>query len=782
MEETRDTSGEQFIHQRNPSLHTSEPVEHEQQRRKLAGDAVHQKPAEKLADWMEVLEQTHMSHDEIVMDRIRNYYHDKYVFKEENIPQSYWNSQGEKMVSEGRMGDLEDAGVEINNRSNSIGRESSRNFIFPEWSKAQEIRTKQNEQRQSLDKWINYLTSDESFTIPTWAKYWIFTGVTKLSTFDKKTHSFTSRNESTMAPFPDLDAEALALTADFIKNKVQSKENPPENTPELEKLLQGANFGKLYAYAIENTGNNIEKDLEITEGKWVKFSKGSDPTKDIPEGFNKTLSSSLQGHSTGWCTASSEDTARKQLRMGDFYVYYSNDRSGTPSEPRVAIRMQGDEIQEIRGIEKDQNIDSYMNDVVSNKIEEFGEKGAKYKKTVSDMKHLTEIEKKRRDDIDLSREDILFLYEITDKIIGFGHCEDPRIDMLKHSDFHKFIELGIAFNCDPNCIDIYYNGDIDSSGPDLPCSVEIRRYPVLGDLQFPEHMRWGVRMPDLVYGMGTAKLPKYTEGEVFLPSLKSLDGIELPEFVGGDLGLWNVKDLEDSKLPDSIGGTLWIPEAENLGNAKLPRLNGLSAIKLSSSKGITFNEHIPGHIELSNIDGLQLPSKVEGCLTLKVNNLNNVILPDYVGGNLTVLSDTLQNVTFPKTVGEDLTIKSEKIHNSEENNVVNLVEDYFASRDRIDKLQDLILPKSVGGDVNFNFRDMENIVFPTMIGGNFYGGSLKSAKNVKFPQRVEGFYVRHLTNYTDVTFPLEVWGEYYGSWEISRAMSSQGTVFHNEEE
>jgi len=55
-------SPEQFLHQKDSKLHTSKPVEHEQARRKRRGEQTSQKPADKLASFMEVLEQTHLGH------------------------------------------------------------------------------------------------------------------------------------------------------------------------------------------------------------------------------------------------------------------------------------------------------------------------------------------------------------------------------------------------------------------------------------------------------------------------------------------------------------------------------------------------------------------------------------------------------------------------------------------------------------------------------------------------------------------------------------------------
>lgn len=97
-----------------------------------------------------------------------------------------------------------------------------------------------------------------------------------------------------------------------------------ENNPELEKLIESENFGKLYAYAIEKVVPTEESELSITEGEWVKYDKNSD---------HMPLVASLQGYTTGWCTAG-ESTAEAQIKGGDFHVYYSKDKEGNNTIPK----------------------------------------------------------------------------------------------------------------------------------------------------------------------------------------------------------------------------------------------------------------------------------------------------------------------------------------------------------------------------------------------------------------------------------------------------------------
>ena len=444
--------GEQFLHRKDSGLHVSKEVEHEKKRKKRLGEKVSEKPVDKLADWMKVLERTHMGHrdDLKVMERIKSYYHKKHVIKKGNVPQAYFDLQGRIAVSEGRKQDLIDDGVRIEKVMKEVdGREVEvERFLFPEKQKKELSEVLAADQKSSLDGWFDYLTSADTDMYPTWVKYWVFNGMVKLGKFDKEKHVFGRRDKTTVVPFTDLNREALAYTIEQLIRKVnkervvfkeieegdteEEKEIKKRENEEFEKLLNGANFGKLYVWAIEKATKTTETELENIEGRWVKYDWGSD---------HGPLVESLQGYGTGWCTAG-ESVASVQLTRGDFYVYYSENDKGEAVNPRVAIRMEGGGIAEVRGIAAEQNMDAYIQPVLSEKMEEFGVEGEKYKKRVEDMRRLTEIEQRvRKSEVKvkemeemedpLTKEDLVFLYETGGKIEGFGYQADPRIGELK---------------------------------------------------------------------------------------------------------------------------------------------------------------------------------------------------------------------------------------------------------------------------------------------------------------------------------------------------------------
>jgi hypothetical protein len=100
--------GEQFLHKRDPKLHTSEAVEHEKERLETRGEETSQKPAEKISDWLEVIKQTHTGHrdDPRVLERIKNYYHKEYVIDPNEIPEGYYENQ-KRLAREQGHGDID---------------------------------------------------------------------------------------------------------------------------------------------------------------------------------------------------------------------------------------------------------------------------------------------------------------------------------------------------------------------------------------------------------------------------------------------------------------------------------------------------------------------------------------------------------------------------------------------------------------------------------------------------------------------------------------------------
>ena len=366
-----------------------------------------------IEEYMDKLESVHekAAKSKERIKTIKRMYHNKYVIKRENIPDSYFELQ-KRIALERGFGH-----VNIN--------ENQRELLEKEVI---------DNQKSSLDTWIDYFISEDAKFYPFWAKYWAFQGMLKMGMFDKETGTFSRRTNETTAPFIDLNREALSLSIDLVKKTINKQ---TIDDRDLEIIVKSGSFPKIYQYILTKTLDNNENILKRDQGIWVKYNRGSDP---MP------LVKSLQGYNTGWCTAG-ETTARSQLSAGDFYVYYTLDENNEYKVPRIAIRMEGDSIGEIRGIGKKQNIESNMEKVVEEKLKEFPDRDKYYKK-VEDMKKLTAIYEKHKEKQELTIEELRFLYEIDSKIKGFGYMRDPRIsEITEERNVRK--DLSKIFNWGP---------------------------------------------------------------------------------------------------------------------------------------------------------------------------------------------------------------------------------------------------------------------------------------------------------------------------------------------
>lgn len=414
------------LHIKHPDLQTSPEVNRavEREERKT-GEKIPNDPSERIEAYMDRLENIFLNPDEGTRERnlelFRPKIHDALLIKPENFPESYFDLQ--MRVARERGEAVEHIPVE---------------------ARQQMIDVAIADQRASLDAWIDYLSSEDA-VYPPWFKFYVWRNITKLSQFDKERGEFKKRTSSTVAPFPDIYREPLAQIADLYE---QVKEDNKSLSDEEVKAQFSKKFPTLYAELIQKTLEQQAERGEDTQGQWIKYNQGE-------AGAAEQLFQSLEGQGTGWCTAG-RSTAETQIESGDFYVYYTNDQQGQPTQPRLAIRMNGQQqIGEVRGVLPQQNVEPIMQEVLDTKLNEFGSEADSYRKKSSDMKRLTEIELKVFPDRDpkkkateqlLTKEDLLFLYEIEQPIEGFGYQKDPRIQELRQ-DRDTQQDMLVIFEC-----------------------------------------------------------------------------------------------------------------------------------------------------------------------------------------------------------------------------------------------------------------------------------------------------------------------------------------------
>jgi hypothetical protein len=409
------TPGQSFLKKRF-DLHVSEEVHRAKSKmERTSGEKIPQVPEVEIQSYLDRFSKIFNPEDKRQKERnvqmMKRVFFKNHVIREENIPTSYFELQRRIAEERGQAADFP--------------REISQDMR----DEAYEIIKK--DQEESLSYWIEYLSGDDA-TYPDWAKYWAIRSVLAMGQYDKEKQAFRKRTKDTTAPFPDLNQEALTTAFDYIQNQAEGKQttNPipePENPfadeikavsdEDFQKLLTTENFARYYAFAIEHVVADNSELYKITEGEWRVFSQGSNPEE---------LTRTLQGKGTGWCTAGTR-TAEAQLQKGGFYIYYSKNDLGEAKIPRLAIRMEGDQIGEVRGVAHKQEVDPYISDVLTEKMNEFGTQGEQYQKKAGDMKRLTQINLKAKNNEELTREDLRFIYEIDQNIEGFGYQRDPRI-------------------------------------------------------------------------------------------------------------------------------------------------------------------------------------------------------------------------------------------------------------------------------------------------------------------------------------------------------------------
>ena len=695
-----------------------------------------------LEEYLNTLESVHerAAQSDERIKTIKRMYYNKYVIKKENIPDSYYENQ-KRIALERGFGHIE----------------------IDEWQRDELQKEVIENQKASLDTWLDYLMSEDAKFYPFWAKYWAFQGMLKMGIYDKDKGSFSKRTNETAAPFVDLNREALAKSIDLVI-KMVGKEKIDDR--DLEIIVKSGSFPKIYTHILKKILSDNENIIKRDSGVWIKYNQGSD---------HMPLVNSLQGYNTGWCTAG-ESTAKSQLAHGDFYVYYTLNEKNEYKVPRIAIRMEGSQIGEIRGIGPNQNIESNMEKVVEEKIKDFPNKDKYYKK-VDDMKKLTALYDKFNKGIDFNKEELRFLYEMDDYIEGFGYLKDPRIkEILSPRNIKE--DLSKVADCSIE--------NIATSKDEL----NEKTVCYIGDLYY-SHLK-------KIYGEKII-FPEYVLGDLNLINLNSASGMKLPKYVKRNLILNDLKEAKGLELPIRVGESVSLSRLEKAENVIFPKYvgNDLNLSSVTQIKGCEFPKEVGRYLNMVNVKELidvEFPKYVgNDCTLTNVEKAVNVIFPEYVAGNFDLVKlKEVSNVKFPDTVGADLLLDSlitvdnvvlprvvvKSLSMTKLKSAKNLVlpESVFGLfMDKLESLEGITLPKTV----NYTFympsvQALKDVTFPGEIGYNMVMDGVKTAENVVFPKRVKGnFGTKSLKTAVNVTFPEEI----FGTMDLDNLITVENTTF-----
>ena len=683
-----------LLHRTNPGLYTSRPVQHEAARQAVPLN----RPDERIQAWLDHLQDVHINRgvNPEVKNRIYEYYYETYVIKPEDIPQSYWNTQAQILVDEGRGAELRQLGVVPHTKTDEHGKQSI-DYVFPQRVAEPMVADIIERQKLSIQVWLDYLCSPESEGYPMWAKWWAFNGVVQLSAiFNDEQRRFNKRTKHTVASFIPLNAEALAHSIEQIRAAAETVSSG-KKTPE-------TNFRKIYSNEIAAVliGKPSEEVLRNTQGAWVKYESGSDP---------ELLASALKDRGTGWCTAE-VGTARDHLARGDFHVYFSQDALGNNTFPRVALRMNGRSIAELRGIGPMQELDPYISDVVEEKLKGFPG-GDSYLIKVRNMRRLSKIVRKKGQGEEFALDDLSFLYELDGPIEGLGTHRDERImEMLRGRD--KRADLALVFGCKPSQISF---SATEVSGTDTLHHV--------GSLE--------------TYGTAT-KLPKYIHGNLYM-------------------------NLETSQQPaieiPTTSGAVHLKRAFKVKHVLAPHVGDLHARSLNYVDRIVIGgESIPGDIVIDQLvrsNEIILPSRVGGMVRLRVGQTDHLVLPMYVGQDLDLLGFPQDKLDLlPAHIGGNLVLDIKTISGLRFNS--------FVGRDislrTLEEAHDLVFVTDGFSRLDMGkLRIASNVVLPNHIRGDVLLYSLESLKGVLLPQNIDGSLRMYgLTTIKDALLPHTVGG------------------------
>ncbi|MDO4753361.1 MAG: hypothetical protein Q4A36_04010, partial [Candidatus Saccharibacteria bacterium] len=352
---------------------------------------------------------------------------DDLLIEYDDIPESYWQFKRQELRDNGA------GAIELT--------EEYKHRIFKEERRIQ---------RESLEKWANYL-GDKHSPYPLWFKVYAWDGMTKMGKYARDKGEYAVRNKTTMAPYPDPNAEALAKVFEVVNRYHGNSEKEfyteqGERNIKLEKAVQSGNFAKIY--------NAIERDIapiieppenpEDVHGEWIEHSLGEED--DIARAAN----------GTGWCVASSS-VGRHYLEYGTygqdedwdedydedyndyneskFILFHLEDPSTRKlSKNAVAsIRLDPDgQVAEISGLKEGQALNDSLVPVVAEKVKSLPG-GEKFLEAFADKQELIRLDHKMQNNEDLTKEELEFIYEINHPIhtLDTYNNSDPRINELR---------------------------------------------------------------------------------------------------------------------------------------------------------------------------------------------------------------------------------------------------------------------------------------------------------------------------------------------------------------
>lgn len=450
-------------------------------------------------------------------------------------------------------------------------------------------------------------------------------------------------------------------------------------------------------------GKKIVKSTE--KGDWVKFNSTEKDPRNADENV-ELLTAMVQD--TPWCTKYS---AKTQLSGGDFYIFKTKDLKNK-NKARIAIKMEGNDVDEVRGIMEGQTIEESMLDSAKDFLKNDIRGGDKWIKNIEYNKRISTLNKKIQDntqkltsdDIDeleyLMSNDASLEYENQHKENLKYLLKEPSLKADDKSKYnYKKIIDAICKKYDYKPYNIYKdptytidsehkyaltNIDIDNNVRNIDFNIE----KVLGDVNVTE-------LEPRPYNSGRNMDIDY--------EYETLDSFDSLKFIGGNLKL-GFRDYDKAKSQiRNLGGVEFIggdlsgsTNLESIGNLK--HVGGNMNIANSYVRTLGDLEYVGGKLSVGK--NLKDFGKIErvGALFVKEGNYKSLGNIKYIDGDAEFKFSSIDTLGNVERIGGDMVIENSRIKST--GNLKTVDGDWF-SNVSIDEFPNL---KSVNGEIIKNPR------------------------------------------------------------------------------
>jgi hypothetical protein len=574
-------------------------------------------------------------------------------------------------------------------------------------------------QSKILSEWVSYLKQSE-YSIA--FRYLLLKAVLNYN-YDYKLNKLIERNNKTVRNFVGFDAASLSelnqLNSDYLlKDYTEIQANNSANILNSKEV-------------IKSSGN----------GKWIKFNGGTKTNYEERVKNAKELSQLVQN--TYWCT---KTNSQSQLNGGDFYVYVTE----TNGEvfPRIAIRMDEDNVGEVRGNKiAAQDIEEEMlpiaEDFLINNIpNDSGKKwldSIKYNSSVIAFKERliaegTLFENSIELFFELKIDEKKYLVDYAESNGNLTEAYDiiiSYIKKLKNNQFYKKTDFHIGnfdkkdlkgLTANGKFIDLkYIFGDVYAEDIKIKDLGNLKI--IGGSANFSSSQIKNLGNLTAICG----------DADFAYSKLEKLDNIT---FIGGNLHIGG-SEIKDLGNLISIGGYVFFgnTQVENLGNltniigdsdfrnSQVENLGNLTSIGGSAdfeyskvenlgnlttigSAAIFSNSQI---VDLGNLKNIGGSVNFENSQIVDLGNLTTIGRDAYFGNS------EIQNLGNLTSIGNDADFKNSQIENL--GNLTTIGGDAFFDNSQVQNLGNLT---SIGESADFQNSEIENLGNLTTIGGLAY--------------------------------------------------------------